>query len=371
MPSTVSGTSASASAADEYSDYDGTTTTPNSSSSVPPLPPISVAAPPAASMMTIRYSGRAHIRGKIRRIWRPRYLELCDNGLVRYFELPSPSSSSAVVANVMLGGDFSSSVGSGSGGDFGGGGAEGHAGAADVIGDDVDIDMEQRTQDLKHFNMILKDTLVVYHARIIDVTTLRDIHVGLPKGCYGFLFRGQRSSFFSINNNVVDLLPSPSSSQQNDLLYNNQTPSPRDYFCAVGSLEEAQAWVVALQWAADICKRNNYYLQHQRQLSSSSSTSFDHRGVSSNHQNQNRNRATSASGNGGDGDYYHDDDDDVDDDFVMTHDNNSSNSTAAVSSNNNKRTGMMINNCGMPSSSNRTSSSKAAGPSPQAAPQTF
>ena len=28
---------------------------------------------------TIRHSGRAHIRGKIRRVWRPRYLELVRN----------------------------------------------------------------------------------------------------------------------------------------------------------------------------------------------------------------------------------------------------------------------------------------------------
>ena len=28
---------------------------------------------------SIRHSGRAHIRGKIRRVWRPRYLELVRN----------------------------------------------------------------------------------------------------------------------------------------------------------------------------------------------------------------------------------------------------------------------------------------------------
>ena len=27
----------------------------------------------------IRHSGRAHIRGQIRRVWRPRYLELVSN----------------------------------------------------------------------------------------------------------------------------------------------------------------------------------------------------------------------------------------------------------------------------------------------------
>jgi Protein ENHANCED DISEASE RESISTANCE 2, C-terminal len=136
---------------------------------------------------TIRHAGRAHIRGKIRRVWRPRYLELCDSGLVRYYELPP---------------------------------------TADVtLPEDSDWD---------HVNMIPKDALVIYHARIIDVTTLRDLHVGLPKGSYGFLFRGQRQS-------PLELL------QQGP----NVEP-PREYFCAVSTLEEAQTWVIVLQWAASL-----------------------------------------------------------------------------------------------------------------------
>jgi hypothetical protein len=94
---------------------------------------------------TICQAGRAHIRGKICRVWRPRYLELCASGLVRYYELPP-------TADVTLPED----------------------------------------SDLDHVHMIPKDTLHIYHARIIDVTTLRDLHVGLPRGSFGFLFRGQR-----------------------------------------------------------------------------------------------------------------------------------------------------------------------------------
>lgn len=145
---------------------------------------------------TIRHAGRAHIRGKIRRVWRPRYLELCDTGLVRYYELPP---------------------------------------TADVtLPEDSDWD---------HVNMIPKDTLVIFHARIIDVTTLRDLHVGLPKGSYGFLFRGQRQSPLE--------LQGP-----------NAEP-PREYFCAVSTLEEAQTWVIVLQWAASL-------ETHRRSLSSGS-----------------------------------------------------------------------------------------------------
>jgi len=136
---------------------------------------------------TIRHAGRAHIRGKIRRVWRPRYLELCDSGLVRYYELPP-------TADVTL----------------------------------------PEASDWDHVNMIPKDSLVIYHARIIDVTTLRDLHVGLPKGSYGFLFRGQRQT-------SLDLLQGPSLPE-----------SPREYFCAVSTLEEAQTWVIVLQWAASL-----------------------------------------------------------------------------------------------------------------------
>jgi hypothetical protein len=128
---------------------------------------------------TVRHAGRAHIRGKIRRIWRPRYLELCDKGLLRYYELPPTA----------------------------------------------DVTMPEEA-DWQHVNMVIKDTLVIYHARIIDVTTLRDLHVGLPRGSYGFLFRGQRLY-------VHDLLAKKA----------QETEAPREYFCAVSALEEAQTWV--------------------------------------------------------------------------------------------------------------------------------
>lgn len=128
----------------------------------------------------IRHSGRAHIRGKIRRIWRPRYLELMDNGLVRYYECDEEE-----IAGL----------------------------------------------DREHINMIPKCTLQVFRARIIDVTTLRDVHVGLPRGTYGFLFHARRLVF-------------------DDLCVNGDPNESRDFLCHVPTLEEAQSWVVALQWAS-------------------------------------------------------------------------------------------------------------------------
>lgn len=150
---------------------------------------------------TIRHAGRAHIRGKIRRIWRPRYLELCDKGLLRYYELPPTA----------------------------------------------DVTMPEEA-DWQHVNMVIKDTLVIHHARIIDVTTLRDLHVGLPRGSYGFVFRGQQ-----LFTNELLLTKKP-----------QEPDAPREYFCAVGTLEEAQTWVSKYPKRATLCsmstKNSNAFL---------------------------------------------------------------------------------------------------------------
>ncbi|GAX09730.1 hypothetical protein FisN_19Lh200 [Fistulifera solaris] len=124
----------------------------------------------------IRHSGRAHVRGKIRRVWRPRYLEVWDNGLVRYYE-------------------------------------ENGSGCR-----------------------VPRYTLILFQARILDATTFRDMHVGLPTSTYGFMFRGQR--LLSSDTETLQCSPDPVQHEQ------------RDFLCAVATLEEAQMWVVALQWAA-------------------------------------------------------------------------------------------------------------------------
>lgn len=173
----------------------------------------------------IRHSGRAHIRGKIRRVWRPRYLELCDSGFVRYYELPPLA----------------------------------------------DITMPEE-EDWQHVNMVIKDTLIIHHARIIDVTTLRDLHVGLPRGSFGFLFRGQRIGCKPNNNTNTDFLFTGGigevgqnvfvDMQQDHVAHSCSTNPvsgeanpPREYFCAVSTLEEAQSWVIALQWSIETCHK--------------------------------------------------------------------------------------------------------------------
>jgi hypothetical protein len=184
----------------------------------------------------IRHSGRAHVRGKIRRVWRPRFLELLDNGLVRYYELPTsshnacePNETTTAAAFVMI---------------------LPHQQAAAVP-----IQQQQQQQPMIH-----KYALRIFEARILDVTTLRDMHVGLPRGSYGLVFRGQR------------LLHLEQQQQHNNHIHPTSAGGPyfvvqhcrlagdgaapvkeqRDFLCAVPSLEEAQMWVVALQWAATL-----------------------------------------------------------------------------------------------------------------------
>lgn len=108
----------------------------------------------------VRHSGRVLVRGRYRRVWRPRRLALLDHGVVQYSYYEEPSSVLVLWINA---------------------------------------------------------------CRILDATTLRDMHVGLPRGAFGFVF----------------------------LATNGAHEPEREYFCAVSTLEEAQAWVVALQWAAD------------------------------------------------------------------------------------------------------------------------
>jgi hypothetical protein len=148
-------------------------------------------------------------------------------------------------------------------------------------------------------------------ARILDVTTIRDLHTGLPRGTYGFVVRGQRHPLPSSSSSSSSLQPqqqhqasqistvdktnplqSITKSKSHDGMTDsfvfadeeeevvartggtvqdsNAPAAPaaaaaaaammvpiRDYLCAVPTLEEAQMWVVALQWAASI--QNPHY----------------------------------------------------------------------------------------------------------------
>ena len=148
----------------------------------------------------------------------------------------------------------------------------------------ADITMPEE-EDWQHVNMVIKDTLIIHHARIIDVTTLRDLHVGLPKGSFGFLFRGQRvgyvpngranNDFLFTGGGMGDMDKNAFVDLGQDLVGQScyATPvggelnPPREYFCAVSTLEEAQSWVIALQWSVKVGQET--LLRHTSSLTES------------------------------------------------------------------------------------------------------
>jgi hypothetical protein len=172
------------------------------------------------SSIVIRHSGKAHVRGKIRRIWRPRYLELWGNGLVRYYELPAETSTGGASSELVFRNNNTNNYRN-----------EGrtNAGVSTIFGDGGSI--------------VPKYTLRIYYARMLDVTTFRDMHTGLPNGCYGFLFRGQRLTHLEQTTATTTLNCQPSSPSEQE---------QRDILCAVSTLEAAQMWCVALQWASSV-----------------------------------------------------------------------------------------------------------------------
>ena len=104
-----------------------------------------------------------------------------------------------------------------------------------------------------------KAVMTILSTRIIDINSLRDIHVGLPHGKYGFVFCG-RSHFsnsdfdgtdYDDHNDGRDDICHPLSILSSDHDYFDTS---RDYLCAVNTLEEAQNWVAALRWAANLAK---------------------------------------------------------------------------------------------------------------------
>jgi hypothetical protein len=152
---------------------------------------------------------------------------------------------------------------------------------------------------------VIKDTLIIHHARIIDVTTLRDLHVGLPRGSYGFLFRGQRigggGGIGRGNNNldVGDIVGQHYSAfgdyMQHDVVSQScstkpvgggEVNPPREYFCAVSTLEEAQSWVIALQWSVAVCRKT--MLRHSLS-DSNNDTDNDHNNITREGKNNNIN----------------------------------------------------------------------------------
>lgn len=162
-----------------------------------------------------RHSGPVQVRGRIRRVWRPRHLELYADGHVKYYDASAAATEPSV--------PYSTSSPSNA--------------------------------------LELKYTLQISSARILD--GVRDLSVGLPRGTFGFVLQGQRvwnaetehlpsHARSRAANATPPFSPYASTAQQmgSSFVLAEAVEPMRDYWCAVDSLEEAQMWVVALQWAA-------------------------------------------------------------------------------------------------------------------------
>jgi len=128
-----------------------------------------------------------------------------------------------------------------------------------------------------------KSTMTILSARMINVASLRDIHVGLPKGSHGFVFCGRQIFDDSLHNsgagdididngngngsrtglggylNDVNAGTDDQFEIRDDICHplsilsnvdNDYFDSSRDYLCSVETEEEAKNWVQKLKWAA-------------------------------------------------------------------------------------------------------------------------
>ena len=106
--------------------------------------------------MTYHYAGKVHVRGLLRRVWRPRYLALGDDGYLRYHESIPPLYQQQ--------------------------NAQTRSGAA----------AHAHSSNIHHTTHRPKTILAILDgARTIDPHSMVDQHVALPQGVHGFVFRGR------------------------------------------------------------------------------------------------------------------------------------------------------------------------------------
>jgi hypothetical protein len=108
--------------------------------------------------MTYHYAGKVHVRGLLRRVWRPRYLALGDDGYLRYHESIPPlyqeDPPRLSPANATL-------------------------------------------HNINHTHRPKTILAILDGARTIDQHSVVDQHVALPQGVYGFVFRGRPMELYA------------------------------------------------------------------------------------------------------------------------------------------------------------------------------
>ena len=235
----------------------------------------------SASGDAVRHSGDVRVRGRYVRRWRPRHLELSGDGTLHYYEaeadqkeapaedtveasaeaeasskLPEVAAESGATTATdathvtttnadPIGGDSSSSNEILDGWQT--------LSRSDILPDDTkpatnrkSIGSSDKDQNIDDTQTNLhgdkpKSVLIILHARAIDPTSIKDIHVGLPTGKAGFMFSARRK---------YTSAPVP----LDDRTAKESRDAARDYFCYVSTAEARDAWIVALRWAATMTK---------------------------------------------------------------------------------------------------------------------
>jgi len=204
------------------------------------------------------------------RKWRPRHLELCADGTLRYYECEataptSPERQGAMHAAATAAADADAA-------------AEPNDATGDEILDgwqtltraDISPDRRRAADDksarngssyVNAYGHRPKATMLVLHARAIDPTSMKDLHVGFPAGRFGFIFRGRallsspaKGSPALLADETTNAGRGRTTDTDDGGVQESSRDVARDYFCYVNTAEEADAWIVALRWAATMTK---------------------------------------------------------------------------------------------------------------------
>lgn len=260
----------------------------------------------------VRHSGDVRVRGRYVRRWRPRHLELSGDGTLHYYEVEADKNEEAAALDRESSAESKAStklqeVASEPGATNA---ADAHTTTnADPIRGDVSSSNEildgwqtlsrsdvlpdqdkptpnrksidssssqsDKDQNIDHadhtsaptnsFVHRPKSTLIILHARAIDPTSMKDIHVGLPTGKAGFMFRARRK--YSKASVPFDDRTTTSNSTDG-IGVKDSRDAARDYFCYVCDAESRDAWIVALRWAATMTKISDRAMQNSVIVSS-------------------------------------------------------------------------------------------------------
>ena len=131
-------------------------------------------------IMTYHYAGKVHVRGLIRRVWRPRYLALGDDGYLRYHEsVPPPVQQYPITNNTNYNNIMSSQ-------------------------NRNNNNSYQNMYSIQHTHRPKQILAILDGARTIDTNSVFDQHVSLPEGVHGFVFRGRPVELTQNQSEVMD-----------------------------------------------------------------------------------------------------------------------------------------------------------------------